>query len=75
MDGHNAGYRRSKKKQPVTERGLTTALFLLRCTELGLSMSDLDYLDVGMIFDMFIEKSNDAYDWAILATEDDIEAF
>ena len=75
MAGHNPRDRRSKKKQPVTERGLTTALFLLRCTELGLSMSDLDYLDVGMIFDMFIEKSNDAYDWAVLATEDDIEAF
>ena len=39
---------------------MTTALFLLRCTELGLSMADLDELDLGMVFDMFTEKSNDA---------------
>lgn len=54
---------------------MTTALFLLRCTELGLSMADLDYLSVGMVNDMFIEKSNDSYDWKELASQEDFDRF
>lgn len=54
---------------------MTTALFLLRCTEVGLSMSDLDDLTVGMVNDMFVEKSNDSYDWKELATQEDFDRF
>ncbi len=38
---------------------MTTALFLLRCTQIGLSMSDLDLLTIGMVNEMFIESGND----------------
>ena len=54
---------------------MTTALFLLRCTEVGLSMSDLDDLTVGMVNDMFVEKANDNYDWKELASQDDFDRF
>lgn len=54
---------------------MTTALFLLRCTEVGLSMSDLDDLTVGMVNDMFVEKSNDNYEWKELATQEDFDRF
>ena len=54
---------------------MTSALFLLRCTELGLSMADLDDLTVGMVNEMFIEKANDNYDWKELATQDDMDRF
>ena len=54
---------------------MTTALFLLRCCEVGLSVSDLDDLSVGMVNDMFVEKSNDDYDWKYLATQDDMDKF
>lgn len=54
---------------------MTTALFLLRCTEVGLSMADLDELSVGMVNDMFVEKSNDDYDWKELASQDDFDRF
>lgn len=54
---------------------MTTALFLLRCTEVGLSMSDLDDLSVGMVNDMFVEKSNDSYNWKELATQEDFDRF
>ena len=40
---------------------MTTPLFLLRAVELGLSVSDLDLLTIGLVNDMFIEKSNDDY--------------
>lgn len=54
---------------------MTTALFLLRCCELGLSMSDLDELTVGMVNDMVIEKANDNYDWKELANQEDMDRF
>lgn len=54
---------------------MTTALFLLRCSELGLSMSDLDDLSVGMVNDMFVEKSNDNFDWKEIATQSDFDRF
>lgn len=54
---------------------MTTALLLLRCVELGLSMSDIDDLDIGLILDMLTEKSNDTYDYDQLATAEDYENF
>ena len=54
---------------------MTSALFLLRCTALGLSMQDLDDMDMGMIFDMFTEKLNDSYDYKVLATQEDFDKF
>lgn len=54
---------------------MTTALFLLRCCEVGLSLSDLDELTVGMVNDMFIEKSNDSYDWKEMANQEDMDNF
>ena len=54
---------------------MSVALFLLRCTEVGLSMSDLDELTVGMVNDMFVEKSNDDYDWKEIASQEDFDRF
>lgn len=54
---------------------MTTALFLLRCVELGLSMEDLDDLTIGMVNDMFIEKANDKYDWKEVANQSDFDRF
>ena len=54
---------------------MTTALFLLRCKEVGLSLNELDELTVGIVNDMFVEKSNDNYDWKIIATQDDFDRF
>lgn len=54
---------------------MTTALFLLRCCEIGLSLSDLDALSVGMVFDMFVEKANDSYNYDEIATQDDFDSF
>lgn len=54
---------------------MTTALFLLRCTELGLSMKDLDDLDFGMVVDMFTERGNDSVEYPLLATQEDMNKF
>lgn len=54
---------------------MTTALFLLRCNELGLSAADLEFYTIGMIYDMFIEKSNDDYSYDEIATQEDMDNF
>lgn len=54
---------------------MTTALFLLRCVELGLSTEDLENLDVGMVLDMFTEKSNDDVEYSVVAEQKNFDAF
>ena len=47
----------------------------MRCVQLGLPMSDLDLLDVGMVYDMMIEQGNDAEEWDRKATQADFDSF
>ena len=55
---------------------MTTPLFLLRCKQLGLSMTELDMLTIGLINDMFTERENDDYDgWNEMASQSDFDAF
>jgi len=56
---------------------MTTGLFLLRCAQIGLTMSDLDLLTVGMVYDMMIERGNDDCEDAYTrtATQSDFDAF
>lgn len=59
----------------VTDRPMTTGLFLLRCTEIGLSMADLDLLDYGMVYDLLIEHANDSAEYDVVATQADFDRF
>ena len=55
---------------------MTTPLFLLRCVQLGLSMSDLDLLTIGIVNDMFCESANDqSGDYREVAQQSDFDAF
>ena len=55
---------------------MTTPLFLLRCVQLGLSLSELDLLTIGMVNEMFIESRNDEYKgYAEVATQKDFDRF
>lgn len=55
---------------------MTTALYLLRAAQLGISISDLDLLTIGMVNDMAAERFNDEYgDYASVATQEDIDRF
>ena len=65
---------RLKKLRP-TEREMTTPLFLLRCVQLGLSMSDLELLSIGLINDMYCESRNDSCSYAVLGTQQDMDLF
>lgn len=54
---------------------MTTPLFLLRCKQLGLSMTELDLLTIGLINDMFCERENDNHKYSSLATQEDFDLF
>lgn len=54
---------------------MTLALFLLRAVQMGLTLSDLDSLERGTVFDMMTESSNDDYPWKRLATQEDFDKF
>lgn len=46
---------------------------MLRCVQLGISISDLDLLSIGLVNDMFIESKNDEFKYPVLATQEDID--
>ena len=54
---------------------MTTALFLLRVYQAGLTMSDLDDLEAGTVFDILTESSNDEAKYKLLASQDDFDRF
>lgn len=54
---------------------MTTPLFLLRVVEIGLSVSDLSLLTIGLVNDMYTEKSNDEYIYMEIATQEDFDKF
>lgn len=54
---------------------MTTPLFLLRCKQLGLSMTELDMLTIGLINDMFTERENDDYNYPMKADQAAMDAF
>lgn len=54
---------------------MTTALFLLRCVQIGLGLSDLELLTIGMVDEMFIENDNDSFSYDTLATQADFDRF
>ena len=54
---------------------MTSALWDLRAVQLGLSETDLDSMTMGMFTDMCIERANDEYKYATVATEEDFRDF
>lgn len=54
---------------------MTTALFLLRCVEVGISISDLDLLSIGMILDIWTEKANDSVKYKKVAGQSEFDKF
>ena len=54
---------------------MTTALFLLRCKEIGLTLQELDQLSTGLVFDIFTERGNDSAEYDYIATQEDFDRF
>ena len=54
---------------------MNTALFVLRAVEIGLAVADLEKLSVGMVYDIFTEKSFDENGYIRAATQKDFDRF
>ena len=54
---------------------MTTPLFLLRCVQLGISIQELELLSIGMVNDMYAESRNDEWNYAQVATQEDMDRF
>ena len=52
---------------------MNTAVFLKRAFSCGLSTADLCELSIGMVNDIFIESANDHYEYAKIATQEDMD--
>ena len=48
---------------------------MLRCKELGLTVSELEQIDFGLVADMLTERSNDDHDYPDKATQEDFNKF
>ncbi|MBR0252283.1 MAG: hypothetical protein IJQ57_02920, partial [Synergistaceae bacterium] len=66
---------RCKKKLNATDRKFTTALYLLRAKQLGLTLNELEELDEGFVIDMITESSNDSAKYHTLAGQSDFDNF
>lgn len=54
---------------------MTTPLFLLRCIEVGVQVSELDLLTVGLVLDIWTEKNNDGAEYRVVASQEDFDKF
>ena len=52
---------------------MTTPLFMLRCCQIGIRISELDLVTIGMVNDMYIEQSNDSETYPYKATQEDFD--
>lgn len=63
-----------KKGDREIDREVNTALFMLRCVQCGISISELELLTIGLVNDMFIELKNDSYEYPAIGNQADIDA-
>lgn len=54
---------------------MTTPLLYLRAVELGLTVADIDQLEIGFIYDLLSERANDDIQYDIIATQEDFDKF
>lgn len=63
------------KKLLKSSREMTKALVLLRCVEIGINISELDLLTIGMVLDIWTEKSNDEVKYSKVAEQAEFDKF
>lgn len=63
------------KKTSSDRAGNDNPALLLRCVQIGLSISELDLLTIGTVNDMYAEMSNDDFNYPALATQEQMDRF
>lgn len=60
-----------------TDRDVNTALYMLRAKQLGLSLTEMEQLEEGLVLDMLTEAGNDneSDSYQEVATQEDFDRF
>ena len=75
MEQVKRDHQHAKKKHRELNREYNTAIYLLRCLQMGLHYDDMEHLTYGMVQDLFIESDNDSLEYEEKATQADFDAF
>lgn len=59
----------------ISEWKMTTQLFLLLCSEVGISNRDLDLLSIGLGLDMWTENASDGVKYRRIADQTDFDKY
>lgn len=71
--GNRTATTEPKRGRP-TDREVNTAVYLLRCKQLGFTFQELSQVEEGMVFDVLSESDNDENgDYCEVATQEDME--
>lgn len=55
---------------------MNTAVYMLRAKQMGITLSEMDELEEGLITDMIVESNNDEYDgYKEIANQKDFDSF
>lgn len=73
--GRQHDYAERASKKCVSDREMNASLLMLRALEAGLSVADLDYLSVGMVYDIMTERSYDDNGYVRKAIQKDFDRF
>ena len=65
---------RVKKRIEPTVREMNTSLLILRALQVGIRIPDLNYIEVGEVFDILTESGNDSFEYPKKGTEGDFKA-
>jgi len=50
-------------------------VYFLRAKQIGLTLAELEQIDVGFMYDLIIENGNDGCEYEKKATQNDIDSF
>lgn len=51
------------------------SVFVLRALQVGLTLSDLDFMEFGEVASLLIEQANDGCEYQQVASQDDFDRF
>lgn len=49
------------------------AVYFLRAKQIGLTLGEMEEIDMGLVFDLLIESGNDGQEYPNVATQADID--
>ena len=70
--GSENPFKTKKLKKPL-DRQYNTAIYFLRCKQLGFSFRELFDLEYGEINDLIVEEANDHEQYSYKATQSDFD--